>query len=101
LPALRAYRRYPCELCHETADGELEGFGLLCVDCCDRVLERMYALLSVPPVDRYALAFRLERAAPLRELEPTRPEPVNWRRYLPRTRAERHRQWREAGLLDP
>jgi hypothetical protein len=89
--------RYACRLCRNTADGELEGFGRLCVDCCDLVLERMYALLEVPAYDRRAV---LARMVPLSEPDPSQPEPINWRRYRPRTRAERRREWKRKGLLE-
>jgi hypothetical protein len=88
--------RYPCKLCPNTANGELQGFGRLCVDCADDVIERMFALLELPAIDRRAV---LARMVPLGEIDPTRPEPINWRRYLPRTRAERRRDWKRKGLV--
>lgn len=88
--------RYRCVLCGNTADGELDVIGKLCVDCCDLVVERMFALLEVPAYDRRAILARLPA---LTGDDATRPEPINWRRWVPRTRAERRRAWREAGLL--
>lgn len=96
MPALGRFVPWRCRLCANTADGELEGIGRLCVDCADDVLERLYALLEVEPIDRRAFAARLPK---LGGDDATRPEPVNWRRYLPRTRAERRRQWEAKGLI--
>lgn len=91
-----AVRSWRCRLCPNGADGDLDVIGALCVDCADRVLERMFALLEVEPVDRRAV---LERLPNLAEPDPTAPEPLP-RKHRLRTRAERHRAWIAAGLVE-
>lgn len=66
-----------CEVCGRTGDGELDVWGVLCVDCCDRVLDRLFALDEVLVTQGRAAMLRLNALLPpLEELDPFQPEPL-------------------------
>lgn len=73
-------RRYVCEVCARTGDGELETWGVLCVDCADRVLDRLYALDYVLVTQGVAAMRRMHNALGDLEPDPFAPEPIPRRR---------------------
>ena len=70
-------RRYVCSVCRNRADGELEGWGLLCVDCADLVVERLFALDDALLAGGWENVLELNRRLPpLERDDPFRPEPL-------------------------